>query len=54
MKIIIQDENYEFSCDFGNEHPNVEEAVFAACYLLGRIYPKSKVKECIMNVSEDI
>lgn len=54
MKIIIEDGNYEFSCNFKEERPKVEDAVFSACYMLGKIYPISEVKKGMNEAFDDL
>jgi hypothetical protein len=54
MKIIIKDDGYEFSKEFNDSHPAVEEALFAAIYLLTKVYPLSEVKNGLVEVAEDI
>lgn len=54
MKITIEEGGYYFSRDFKEEHPNIDEAVFAVYYLLSRIYSSEQVKIEIQNLLEDI
>lgn len=44
MNITIEEGGFTFSRSF-EEHPAVEEALFASLYLLSKIYPPSEVKK---------
>lgn len=54
MKIAIKEGEYEFSYDSYVEHPDVEDAVFSACYLLSKVYPIQQVRQSLENVLKDI
>lgn len=54
MKIIIKDDGYEFSKEFNDSYPPVDEALFAAIYLLTKVYPLSEVRNGLVEVAEDI
>ena len=54
MKIMIKEGEYEFSYDSNVEHPDVEDAVFSACYLLSKIYSVQQVRQSLENVLKDI
>ena len=53
MNITIEEGGFTFSRSF-EEHPAVEEALFASLYLLTKIYPPSEVKKGLVEVVEDI
>jgi hypothetical protein len=54
MKIVIKESGYEFSRDFNDSRPPVEEALFASLYLLTKIYSPNEVKKGLVEVAEDI
>ncbi len=49
MNITIEDGGFTFSRSF-EEHPAIEEALFASLYLLTKIYPPSEVKKGLVEV----
>lgn len=53
MKITIEEGGFTFSCSF-DEHPPVEEALFASLYLLTKMYSSNEIKKGLMEVKEDI
>jgi hypothetical protein len=54
MKILIKEGEYEFSYNSNVEHPDIEDVVFAACYLISRLYPVQRVREAVLSVLKDI
>ena len=54
MKIIIKDDGYEFSKEFNDSYTQVDEDLFAAIYLLTKVYPLSEVRNGLVEVAEDI
>ena len=54
MKIIVEEAGYCFTKNFEEEHPSIEDAVFASFYLLGRIYPQEQLKAELLSLHEEL
>lgn len=64
MKITVETDGYVFFKDFGISSeqfgdtsdefiPPVEDAIFSACYLIGKVYTDRLVKEILPLVAKD-
>ena len=54
MEIIIKDKGgYTFSKTFSEDKPTLDEALFAASYLISRLYPTEDIKNALHEFADN-
>lgn len=54
MEIIIKDKGgYAFSKTFSEDKPKLDEALFAATYLISKLYPSEDIQKALHDLADN-